>query len=470
MPKLNRSPAHGRARWPRLLGGLVLTATLAGAALAAAATYSGYTPGRWLDYVDLRLQGHPNVEAVAHPPLNWLRARLGEPNVAARRAESFVVPPPPPRWLEPAEPVRAAAGRVWRVGPHEDIRRIETVARMAGDGDTVEIMAGDYRGDVAIWNQRSLIIRSVGGNARLYADGRIAEGKAIWVIRNGQFDISGIDFIGARAGDHNGAGIRLENGTLTLTRCLFWGGDAGILVNGQPTAEVTIAHSEFGYIGHGDGQSHPIYVGKVGRLTAHGNYVHHANLGHLLKSRAAVNVIVNNRLSDGSDGRASYEIDLPNGGLAVVVGNIVQQSRHSENGTLVAYGAESHQHPDNRLYLAHNTLVNEHPWGGAFLRVAPGAGPVVVLNNLLVGMGRLHGGETLRADHNPRLGLSRYQAQVDSDFVWLQDPQLPDSVLPDAPSVAGVSLAPTQAYLHPRRLHALPPGPRWPGALQAVRP
>ena len=77
-----------------------------------------------------------------------------------------------------------------RVGSGQRLSTVAQAAREARDGDIVEIEAGDYRGDVAVWMQRQLTIRAVGGNARLWADGKIAEGKAIWVIRNGRFDIS----------------------------------------------------------------------------------------------------------------------------------------------------------------------------------------------------------------------------------------------------------------------------------------
>ncbi len=53
----------------------------------------------------------------------------------------------------------------------------------------------------------------------LIADGKSAEGKAIWVIRNGDFHIENIEFRGARASDRNGAGIRFERGKLCLRNC-----------------------------------------------------------------------------------------------------------------------------------------------------------------------------------------------------------------------------------------------------------
>ena len=56
-------------------------------------------------------------------------------------------------------------------------------ARLARDGEVIEIRAGDYRGQSAVWTQNNLIIRGAGGRPVMLADGKSAEGKAIWVVR-----------------------------------------------------------------------------------------------------------------------------------------------------------------------------------------------------------------------------------------------------------------------------------------------
>jgi hypothetical protein len=299
-----------------------------------------------------------------------------------RRRGAAEIPAPPPA------PVGAT---VWRVGPGGRYLRIADVARLAKDGDVVEIEAGDYRGDVATWEQKRLTIRGVNGAARLFADGRNAEGKAIWVLRDGEFDIANIDFIGATADDRNGAGIRFERGTLRLRHCLFWGNQMGLVTAGVPHAVATrldIEASEFAY-SHVSGRwGHNLYVGAIDQLRVVGSYFHHAGRGHLLKSRAADNEIVANRFTDESGGRASYELDFPNGGLVRLVGNIVQQQPDTENGVMISVGEEGTTWPRTTVDLASNTLVNDQPHGGAFLRVAPGAQRVTTQNNLLVGPGR----------------------------------------------------------------------------------
>src|SRR5690348_14023082 len=69
------------------------------------------------------------------------------------------------------------------VGPTKNLSRPSMAATVARDGDTIEIMAGTYEEDAAVWTQNNLTLRGVGGLARLAAKGANAEGKGIWVIK-----------------------------------------------------------------------------------------------------------------------------------------------------------------------------------------------------------------------------------------------------------------------------------------------
>jgi hypothetical protein len=459
-----------------LRAGLALLLALAAVAAAAvlALRHAGFTPGQVLDHLDVRLQGHPTAQAVALPALALVRRALDEPPLAVRRATPFVVPPPPRRVSEPpaapAVPEVAVPGaRIVRVGPDQAIRSVAEAARLARDGDTVEIAGGEYRADVAVWLQKRLVIRATGGTVRLHADGVLAEGKAIWVLRGGEFDVSGIEFVGARATDRNGAGIRIESGRLRVRDCLFWGSDSGIMTGktaGRGVERVEIERSEFGYLGHGDGQSHHVYVEASELFRVTGSYFHHGNVGHLIKSRSAVNDIRYNRITDERGGRAAYEIDLPNGGIAVLVGNVLQQNRETENPALISYGREGWKWPVNRLFLVNNTLVNEHPYGGAFLRAAPGSDGVYAANNLLVGIGRYHVPEGVQAGHDVRGALDWFYDAAAYDY-RLSGPGR-DAVAMRLPFVGpdALPLVPVAEYVHPLRVRALDGPVRHSGAMQ----
>lgn len=158
---------------------------------------------------------------------------------------------------------------ILQVGPHRAIKTIAASASTAGAGATIFVDAGDYPADVAVWQHDNISIRAVGGRVRLLARGAAAEGKAIWVVRAKGMRVEGFDFLGARVADLNGAGIRLERGTLVVRDCTFTDNQNGILTSNDPQVELEIVNSEFSYNGHGDGQSHNLYAGAIARLKRH---------------------------------------------------------------------------------------------------------------------------------------------------------------------------------------------------------
>ena len=380
--------------------------------------------------------------------LGLLAAGLGWRNAAASEAPAHAAPGPSP-----------PPGRVLQVGPGRALATPSQAARVARDGDTVVVDAGDYRGDAAVWTQAQLTLRSQGGRARLHADGAAAQGKALWVMRGGRFDVQGFDFSGVRVPSRNGAGIRFESGDLTVRDCRFIGNEMGLLTANQADAVLTAQDCEFAHNLRPDGHNHNLYVGAIAQLTVTGCWLHHATTGHLLKSRAAVNHILYNRLTDEAGGRASYELEFPNGGVAVVLGNLIQQSLTTENAAMLAYGMEGYRWARNALLLVNNTLVDDLPQGGSFLRIAPGAVLVRALNNLLVG-----GSSTLTAIEGAEISANRAlprSAFVDADgFDFRPVPATRWPVAPVAVNLPELLPAgPARQYQHPAgtlaRLHGL---------------
>ncbi len=362
----------------------------------------------------------------------------------------------------------AAHGAVIRVGPGQPVRSVAQAATLARDGDVVEIEAGDYVGDVAVWAQRRLTIRGVRGRPRLNAGGASAEGKAIWVIRGQAVAVENVAFAGTRVRDRNGAGIRLEAGRLIVRGCLFEDNENGILVANDPSIELEVHNSEFARNGAGDGQSHGLYAGWIAKLVVRGSYFHHGNVGHLLKSGARENIILYNRLTDETGGRASYELELFAGGIAVVVGNLIGQASTTQNSVMVSFGAGGYRWPKNELHIAQNTLVNDRPNGGTFVRTHAGPAAVRVANNVLVG----RGGFDLKTPHE-------LADNVPAEWSDLALPQRFDYRLKAGSRLArsardpgeanGIPLRPTAEYAHPARAIELPSGLALsPGAFQSL--
>jgi len=290
--------------------------------------------------------------------------------------------------------VEAQGPRVLRVGPGRELTLPSRAAAVAQDGDVVEIDAGDYPGDVAVWTRSDLTLRGVGGKAHLRAEGKAAEGKAIWVVKGDRTRIESLEFSGARVSDRNGAGVRLEGAGLTILDCSFHDNENGILTAGKPEGDVLIERSEFARNGAGDGQTHDLYIGRERSFTLRFSYVHHAVVGHLVKSRARKSHILYNRVSDEADGRSSLAIDLPEGGDGLVLGNLIHQGPAAENGIIISYAEEKATvWRGGALYVVNNTIVNDRH-GGTFVHNASAA-PARLLNNVLIGPGEIASGEAI---------------------------------------------------------------------------
>jgi hypothetical protein len=240
---------------------------------------------------------------------------------------------------QPPAPAGEAA-KVIRVGPRQKVQSIAEAARLARDGDTVEIEGGRYIGDVAVWTQNRLTIRGVNGRPKLIAGGASAEGKAIWVVRGSDVLVESVEFTGARVQHKNGAGIRHERGKLTVRNCVFLDNENGILTGHDPASVLEIENSEFGHNGAGDGYSHGLYVGSIARLGQRqlfssrqgrasaqepGTREHHRLQPHHRRIRR----------------QGQLRAGVPNGGKALVIGNVIHQSSNTDNPAIVAFGRKA---------------------------------------------------------------------------------------------------------------------------------
>ncbi|HRD86058.1 MAG TPA: hypothetical protein PLF63_12905, partial [Rubrivivax sp.] len=64
-------------------------------------------------------------------------------------------------------------------------------------------------------------------------------------------------------------------------------------------------------------------VGRIARAVVTGSRFYGGYEGHLIKSRARETRLLYNLIVDGPDGEASYEVELPNGGVAHLIGNVI---------------------------------------------------------------------------------------------------------------------------------------------------
>lgn len=340
------------------------------------------------------------------------------------------------------------AAHVLHVGPTRSFDRPSAAAAVAQDGDVIEIDAGVYDSDAAVWSANRLTLRGVGGRAYLRANGVSVQGKGTWVIAGDDASVENIEFSGATVTDHNGAGIRADGNNLVVCNGYFHDNEEGILGG---SGDVLIEYTEFSHNGNcinTSGCAHNIYMSNsVQRFTLRYSYSHHAHEGHNVKSRAHENYILYNRIMDETDGDSSYDVDLPDCGRSFLIGNLIQQGPNTANSSMVAYGAEACRNGTQELYAVNNTFVNDRG-SGEFLNVRSGTTGKVT-NNIFAGGGTVVAGPqgllvgpNLVTDSPGLVGRSTF------DYRLTAASPARDAGA-DPGSAAGESLVPTSQYVHP---------------------
>jgi hypothetical protein len=346
------------------------------------------------------------------------------------------------RWRP--SPVEEGRRRL-RVGPDQTYRRVADAAAAARDGDVVEIAAGVYAGDVAIWPQNDLLVRGVGGRPHIQANGERVRDRDVWLFTGNDVVVENVEISGARSPEYrNGAAIRHIGRNLTLRHVHLHHSENGLLTgNKHADSRLLIEHSDFEANGDGVGYAHNMYVGVSGELVVRYSYSHASNVGHLLKSRAARTVLEYNRFSD-EDGRSSYLLDLPYGGDVRLAGNVLEQGADALNYTMISFAAEGTPYENNRLEVVGNTSWNRRLKGIFVNHHAEAA--LRLLNNVVIGVPTM----LVRTDHPAAVVRDANLTRVDHG---LEDPR-EYRFRPTFGSAAvdrGVALSPalTREYVHP---------------------
>ncbi len=344
----------------------------------------------------------------------------------------------------------AASAATLQVGPGKTYAKPCAAFAAANDGDTIEIDAsGNYAGDVCAITPNNLTIKGVNGRAKIPANGQAYGGKAIWVIQGNNTTVQNIEFSGATVKDQNGAGIRQEGTNLTVSHCSFHDNEDGILAGNDANSTILIEYSEFNHNGYGDGYSHNLYINHVKKFVFQYNWSHRAKVGHLLKSRAAETDVLYNRLT-GEDGTDSYEVDIPNGGKAYVIGNLIEQGTQTQNPAILTYQEEGTNaaNPDHELFVVNNTFVNDKG-SGTFVRVGSSVTtPAVIKNNIFQGGGTVTNQASATQANNYSGSTTCLVNAASFDYHLVAGTPCVDGGAPPG-SGAGFDLTPKYQYVQP---------------------
>jgi len=344
---------------------------------------------------------------------------------------------------------------VLSVGPGQTYSTVQAAVNAASNGDTIEIHSGTYtgsQGNASIYKS-SLTLRGVGETRPILdAGGTSVGGKAIWVIGGSNTTVESIEFRNCTVPDQNGAGIRQEGTNLTVRYCYFHDNEDGILGGGNTSSNVLVEYSEFYNNGYGDGQSHNMYISNVGSFTLRHSWSHHAVVGHEVKTRARVNYIEYNRISNEM-GNASYEINIPNGGTSYIIGNMVEQGPYSQNSGIISYAEEGASNPDQHLYVVNNTIVNNRSTG-TFVRNASGVA-CLLQNNIFQGNGTILNGTGTQVTNWVTSNAQLFDpANFDYHLTAASTGAIDQGSDPGLG--LGYSLTPIYEYLHPANTQSRP--------------
>ena len=219
----------------------------------------------------------------------------------------------------------------------------------------------------------------------------VCEAKAIFVLRGNSSRVIGFNFFDIHNASGNGAGIRLEKGSLFAAQNWFKDSDEGILGDSDPAASVTIDRSTFSGLGRCGGYApcaHSVYINYYAGLTVTRCRFEGGRGGHYLKSRAARIEAIGNSFDDSRGTATNYTIDLPAGATGRIADNWILQGEHKENpSALITIAAEEKKHPSGGLLIVNN-LVRMAPGaqGTAFVADWQGDALVIGQNQLDAGV------------------------------------------------------------------------------------
>jgi hypothetical protein len=278
------------------------------------------------------------------------------------------------------------------VGPAGQPEAMRQALRAAKDGDVIRLLPGNYKGVSAVITQKQLTIRGDGERPVFEGNAKGVDGNAVFIVRGGEVRLENIEIRGVRTADATGAGVRLETGKLTVVKCVFLDNETGLVTAHDQASELVVESSIFGAAPREVGRlNHLLYVGRIGRFTITGSRFFQGFEGHMITSRARENFIGYNLMRDSSAGGSSYEIDLPVGGAATIIGNVIGQGANGQHPVVLSYGSQGKAWDKNSLVISHNTLISEGLRPAWFLRVhrdrIPAMDEPLVINNITAGSG-----------------------------------------------------------------------------------
>jgi hypothetical protein len=269
----------------------------------------------------------------------------------------------------------------------------------------IRVASGTYTNDFSnVTRPMTIEAATPGSQVLLLATVPPPNLKAI-IWTDSSLTVNGLTFQGAAIPSldgGNGAGIRDQSNTATslvVENSRFVGNQEGILTSsdsGQTFAEtVKISGSQFINNGNPDPSvfQHALYVGDAASLMVSDSLFCGQVIGHDVKSRALSTTVQNSQMFIGATGPAgcdvgttSIGVDIPNGGIADLIGDTLVQGTANQNGALVSYGEEGlHAIGANTFAISDSTFTSTAN-GLAIQELPTCLAPVTSTNNTFTGV------------------------------------------------------------------------------------
>lgn len=255
------------------------------------------------------------------------------------------------------------------VGSTSTYKTLSAAVAASSAGDTIMVSAGTYTND---WTtiKHSLTIVGV-GEVNFVATTTPPNEKGIILIDGGDVTFDNLNFSGVYVSGLNGAPI-VQNtpGDLTVKNCDFSDSQQAIRVGGGLDtfwygSDVVVDNCTFKNLGSEAG--HGLYISSAETLTVTNSEFSDIHIRHAVKSRALNTTVKDCTFEDGDTGTASYFIDIPQSGNAVISGNTFNKGANASNPNIISYAAEQEktQYPDSSLTVTNNTFVSSEDYTNA---------------------------------------------------------------------------------------------------------
>lgn len=249
-------------------------------------------------------------------------------------------------------------------GSGQKFARLQDAVNAIGEGTgTILVAPGTWR-DCAVQGAGDVTYKAVEPGTAIF-DRRTCEDKAALVLRGRSASVDGLIFQNMKVPDANGAGIRLEKGSLTVRNTTFRESEQGILSAADPNGSILIERSTFSRLGRCDrglSCAHSIYIGDYGALTVRKSRFEKGNGGHYVKSHAARIEVTDSTFDDVQGSTTNYMIDLPVGASGLIARNLFVQGENKENhSAFITVAPEGRQRDSSGLKIVDNDA-----------RIAPG--------------------------------------------------------------------------------------------------